>query len=70
MTSHDLALMPCASYPVFKPAGRLTAMTACQGIVTAASFNTALAQPGLLLQVRGPSLRHSDGPQVDWRSHR
>jgi hypothetical protein len=56
-TSRDLALMPCASYPVFRPAGRLCATTACQGIVTAAPLNTKLRQAGLLLQVCGPSLR-------------
>jgi len=47
-TSLDVALMPCASSPVFRPAGRLIAMTACQGIVTAAPLNMELRQPAFL----------------------
>lgn len=45
--------MPCASDPVFGPAGRLVAMTVCQGIVTAAPLNMELRQPAFLRQDAG-----------------
>jgi len=53
MTSRDVALMPSASDPVFRPAGRLVAMTECQSIVTAAPLNRELRQPAFLRQDAG-----------------
>lgn len=63
--------MPCARSPVCRPAGRLVAMTACQGIVTAAPLNTELRQPVFLQQCAGRHCGGSDDtrPEFDgWRS--
>jgi hypothetical protein len=59
-----VTLMPCASNPVFRPAGRLVAMTACQGIVTAAPLNTEPRQPAFLRQDAGRHCGGSDGTLV------